>query len=123
AARLVNARGGLGVFHDLGDRVAHVEDKAGGKLPIGTAGIHQRRRVWEEQSLTQYVAQVAHKAFTFVVVTLGRGHVVDYSLDDRVPVFCDLTARVFTSVTLCGDFVSIVSQRGFTSCDHNGLTE
>ena len=48
AARLVNARGGLGVFHDLGDRVAHIEDKAGGKLAIGTAGIHQRRGVWQE---------------------------------------------------------------------------
>src|SRR5205809_6952730 len=88
-----------------------------------SAGIHQRRRVWEEQSLTQYVAQVAHKAFAFVIVTLSRGDVVDYPLYDRAPVFCNATARVFTSVTLRGDFVSIVSQRGFTSCEHHGLTE
>jgi hypothetical protein len=83
AARPVNARGGLGVFHDLG------------KLAIGT-GRHSSAPGCLGGTIAHAICRrVAHKAFAFVIVSLSRGHVVDHPLDDRVPVFCGLTARVF----------------------------
>ena len=110
-AGLMNRRRSLGMIHNAGNRVRHIQHKAGSKLAVCFAGVNQARRVGNKLA-RQHTSLMALKNKSRSHVFFRSRNMTHHAANDIRPLFQRTSLRVFQRVALA-DYALAFSPSGW----------